>query len=349
MASDIRIRMNGREQSFGSGREIRIGRDPSRNDLLSENPLVSRYHARLHPTAAGWTVQDMGSTHGTYADGQRIGEMRVEGSLTLWLGPPGRGELVQVEAAGGGEPARWAVFISYRRSDCAGYAALLHTELEKHFGTGHVFRDLNTLMPGTNYVNRIQNAIGSCAVVIALIGREWAGRLPNGGRRIDDPNDLLRQEITAALQLGVRVIPVLVQDGTLPSAEQLPEPLRPLAQRHALHIDDAGVNHQVPQLISAVEQTVGRPMSTPEQHHHQPPPPPPQPGPAPAPGPAPVAVATRPVSPAWWLGPVLFGLLGGIIAWAVVRERDRSLATWMLVAGLAQSVVLCLGFYGGGI
>jgi hypothetical protein len=328
MASDIRIRMNGREQSFRAGSEVKMGRDPARSDLLSHNPLVSRYHARLHPTPAGWAVQDMGSRHGTYAGDQRIDAMPVRGTVTLWLGPPGRGELVELEA-GPDVADGWAVFISYRRSDCAGYATYLHAELEKHFGPGFVFRDINTLMPGTNYVTRIRSAIATCAVVIAMVGREWTGRLPNGGRRIDDPDDLLREEIAAALQLGVRTIPVLVQDGRLPPAEELPEPLRPLAQRHALRIDDAGVTHQVADLIRVIEQTVKRepPSSATD--------PLPEPDPPPSPPPAP-----PPVSGAWWLLPVLLPLLGGIIAYARVRPRNALWARWMLILGIVQTVLV---------
>jgi hypothetical protein len=338
MASDIRIRMNGREQSFRAGSEVRMGRDPARSDLLSDNPLVSRYHARLHPTAAGWAVEDMGSRHGTFAGDRRIKDMPVEGAVTLWLGPPGRGELVELQA-GPNRPDKWAVFISYRRSDCAGYATLLHTELQKHFGPEYVFRDIDTLMPGTNYVTRIRSAIGNCAVVIAMIGREWTGRLPNGGRRIDDPTDLLREEIVAALQLGVRTIPVLVQDGRLPPAEELPEPLRPLAQRHALRIDDNGVTYQIAELIRAIEQTVKRqppasdtdPLTPPDLPAHVPPPPLAAP---------PVAAPPATVSGAWWLLPVIFGLIGGLIAFAVVRPRNRGWAGWMLITGIIQSIIV---------
>jgi hypothetical protein len=333
MASDIRIRMNGREQSFRAGSEVKLGRDPARTDLLSHNPLVSRYHARLHPTPAGWAVQDMGSRHGTFAGDRRIDDVPVVGSMTLWLGPPGRGERVDVEA-GEDRPEGWAVFISYRRSDCAGYATYLHAELEKHFGPGFVFRDINTLMPGTDYVTRIRSAIGTCAVVIAMVGREWAGRLPNGGRRIDDPDDLLRQEIAAALQLGVRTIPVLVQDGRLPPAEELPEPLRPLAQRHALRIDDAGVAHQIADLIRVLEQTVTRqpPSASTDPLPDPAPPPPPSAPPVPPPAPS--------VSGAWWLLPVLLPVLGGIIAYVRVRSRNAAWARWMLIVGIVQTILV---------
>lgn len=45
--------------------------------------------------------------------------------------------------------------------------------------------------------------------------------------------------------------------------------------------------------------------------------------------------ASRPVSWAWWLLPVLFSLIGGLIAWAATRRRDPRTARWMLLLGLA--------------
>jgi len=50
----------------------------------------------------------------------------------------------------------------------------------------------------------------------------------------------------------------------------------------------------------------------------------------------------RPVSAAWWILPILFGWLGGIIAWAVTRDRDARMARNMLITGLAITAVLLL-------
>lgn len=50
----------------------------------------------------------------------------------------------------------------------------------------------------------------------------------------------------------------------------------------------------------------------------------------------------RPVSGAWWLAPILFGWLGGLIAWAVVRDRDARMARALLVTGLAITAIAVL-------
>ena len=54
--------------------------------------------------------------------------------------------------------------------------------------------------------------------------------------------------------------------------------------------------------------------------------------------------SAQPVPAAWWLLPILFGTIGGIIAWALTRERDRRMARNMLFTGIGLSLVL-LSFY----
>jgi hypothetical protein len=54
------------------------------------------------------------------------------------------------------------------------------------------------------------------------------------------------------------------------------------------------------------------------------------------PGPA----SPRPVSAAWWLLPILFGTIGGVVAWALTRGRDPRVAKNMLLTGIALSLVL---------
>ena len=48
-----------------------VGRTPD-NDLPIDHPLISRHHARFVRSGAQWTVTDLGSTNGTYVNGQRV-------------------------------------------------------------------------------------------------------------------------------------------------------------------------------------------------------------------------------------------------------------------------------------
>jgi hypothetical protein len=55
----------------------------------------------------------------------------------------------------------------------------------------------------------------------------------------------------------------------------------------------------------------------------------------------------RPVSGAWWILPILVGWLGGLIAWALTRDRDPGRARAMLITGFAITAVIVLLYVAG--
>ena len=64
----------GRETSIidaGAAGTLLVGRTPD-NDLSIDHPLISRHHARFVRSGSRWTVTDVGSTNGTYLNGQRV-------------------------------------------------------------------------------------------------------------------------------------------------------------------------------------------------------------------------------------------------------------------------------------
>jgi hypothetical protein len=153
-------------------------------------------------------------------------------------------------------PERTSIFISYRRREAAGYAGWLHARLVEYFGAGQVFMDIE-IRPGFDWEDQIRDAVGSCDALIAIIGPDWAAMADKEGRRrIDDPSDVHRLELEAALAREVQVIPALVQDAEIPDKEDLPEPLRRLVRRQALELSDTRWDHDVDALIRELERAL---------------------------------------------------------------------------------------------
>jgi hypothetical protein len=67
------------------------------------------------------------------------------------------------------------------------------------------------------------------------------------------------------------------------------------------------------------------------------------------PTPAPAETPRQRVSGFWWILPILFGLLGGLIAWGVNRQRDPGTARLMLFLGVAVWIVGSIYFANRGL
>ncbi len=63
-----------------------IGRDESQADLILEDSNVSRRHAELKRTPAGWQICDLGSTNGTRVNGMRVTEQTLASGDALTMG-----------------------------------------------------------------------------------------------------------------------------------------------------------------------------------------------------------------------------------------------------------------------
>lgn len=67
------------------------------------------------------------------------------------------------------------IFISYRRQDSQSAAGRLADSLERRFGKAQIFRDVETIQPGVDFVEAIE-----CALVV--LGHAGRHRPPLGRR-----------------------------------------------------------------------------------------------------------------------------------------------------------------------
>lgn len=118
------------------------------------------------------------------------------------------------------------IFVSYRRDDTRDESVRYHEYLRT---LNHVvFLDDEAIPPGADFPPVLWESIRRSDVVLALIGPRWAA-----GGRIAEPDDYVRREIELALDLGKKVIPVLVDGAAVPRAEDLPPSLARLAHLNA--------------------------------------------------------------------------------------------------------------------
>jgi hypothetical protein len=149
----------------------------------------------------------------------------------------------------------YSVFLSYRRSDTSGHAGRICDDLERHFNAPLVFRDIDAIGAGTDFVQALEQAIAAATVVVVLIGETWLSRVADDGlRRLDDPADHVRREVAMALQdAGSTVVPVLVDGAVMPAEEELPASLRRLARLQAIELSDSRWEYDMAHLVRVLE------------------------------------------------------------------------------------------------
>ena len=149
------------------------------------------------------------------------------------------------------------IFVNYRSDDAGQAAILLDHVLVERFGPDRVFRDSRSIPLGADFRPQLWGDLARSAVLIAIIGRRWAGETPDGRRRIDDPDDFIRREIALALKIGIRVVPVLLDNVSLPPESELPADIQDIASRQYLRLHTRSAERDVQHLVESLAQMLG--------------------------------------------------------------------------------------------
>jgi hypothetical protein len=143
-----------------------------------------------------------------------------------------------------------SIFINYRRDQTAGEAMALFNQLATTIGKDSVFMDVANIALGRDFRQALHDRLASCDLMLALIGRGWVDATnASGHRRLDDPNDYVRLEISAALKRNIPVLPVLVQGVQMPAMEMLPEEMRDFAFRNAFELSHSRWDSDVHEML----------------------------------------------------------------------------------------------------
>ncbi|MEP7213474.1 MAG: FHA domain-containing protein [Acidobacteriota bacterium] len=84
-----------RSVDLGTKTELTIGRDAA-NDIVFADPKISNRHAKLSKTNLGFYIEDLGSTNGTYVNGDRAAGQVLAANDAVQIGP----FIIKVDASG---------------------------------------------------------------------------------------------------------------------------------------------------------------------------------------------------------------------------------------------------------
>lgn len=241
------------------------------------------------------------------------------------------------------------IFICYRREDSSGHAGRLYDRLRDQFDVDEVFMDIDAIDPGVDYLELIDRTVDTVDVMVVLIGKHWlAASDPTGSRRLDDPQDLVRLEISSALDRNIRVIPVLVQGASMPHPHDLPPALTGLARRNAIEISDGRWDYDAERLVRALRGSLAAKQAeaipvTKEGPLPQPEPPP-EPAQRPALPPAPTSgkepsIPSARVAPGL---PVALATMGTLVVliWGTLVTREWHNELWGIRSGAGIVLVV---------
>ena len=210
----------------------------NQQNLNAFEMMVAQFAAQLpampHQTPVGYPVdsdydplQDLEDV----PDEESTAEMRAQGSAPV---PAPVAEQKPEQQA---QSNAHKVFVSYRRSDSIDICGRIYDRLVRDFGEPNVFKDVDNIPFGVDFVEYLDNKVKECTVLLAVIGPTWVTVTDEKGRsRLNDPNDFVRIEIEAALKRNILVVPVLVAGAEMPYFDDLPESLRPLTRRNGISI-----------------------------------------------------------------------------------------------------------------
>lgn len=148
------------------------------------------------------------------------------------------------------------IFISYRRGDSAGIAGRLYDRLIQYY-SDCVFLDVSSIKAGETFVDQIENTIGGCSVVLAVIGEHWESTTVTK-HQDGQVEDFVIIELETAFRFNVPIVPVLVEGIEMPRKEALPSSIHKLRTLNAFRIRHESFDRDVHELAERIGEYVGQ-------------------------------------------------------------------------------------------
>ncbi|WP_424921686.1 FHA domain-containing protein [Streptomyces sp. wa1] len=95
---ELVLELNGRTWTLDPSRSYTLGRDPQ-GDMTIDDARVSWRHATISWNGRGWSIEDHGSTNGTYVQGRRVQQTEIAAGTSVHLGNATDGPRLNLTAA----------------------------------------------------------------------------------------------------------------------------------------------------------------------------------------------------------------------------------------------------------
>lgn len=151
-----------------------------------------------------------------------------------------------------------SIFISYRRSDSQHAAIALADALSWAFAEGEVFFDRGSIRGAEEWPNSIQNAAAEARLMAVVIGSGWLRASDQyGRRRLDDPKDWVRQELVTAIRRNIEILPLTLDDASVPLPEALDMELARILDKQALPVRVSSWENDLNAVIKRITELTG--------------------------------------------------------------------------------------------
>jgi hypothetical protein len=149
------------------------------------------------------------------------------------------------------------IFVNYRHEDMPFAASTLYRELKGPFGKENIFFDGGTLRPGMQFLEEIKSHLGGTAgAFLALIGSKWMPTMTT--HRQQGSEDYVVKEIELALRHGWTIIPVLLNDASLPDPLSLPLSIRALPDYQVARLRQTSLDDDIEALSARLHELRAR-------------------------------------------------------------------------------------------
>ena len=115
---------------------------------------------------------------------------------------------------------------------------------------------MDSIKPGANFRQVIEDTFTKCGAVIVLIGKRWLER-DAGMPRFGEEQDVITQEVRLAMGSNLPILPVLVDGASMPGESQLPATLASLSSLNAIDLRHTSFDRDLQAVTDHLVETLG--------------------------------------------------------------------------------------------